>query len=550
MKNQTARHLTLIGILITLVFTPWFNKDSLVIPKQIVLVITAAFLLPRIVTYIKVICRSKLGKIVILIISLIVLQMILVMTISEAPFEQELFGRSGRLLGFLTYFSLLIVLVASITVFEIKNLHLISGSIFLTGILVSTYAIFQSFGIDFFKWELRTNTVITTLGNPNYTSAFAAIIALPAISYVNRKSKKLVYVILVFGMVLFTIYRSESIQGYIALLVSVSTYTLLYAWNKSKKYFISIVAILTPSFVLLIMGTLGHGIFSRFLYKVSVESRGDFWRSAVNGANANPVFGVGLDSFGDFYLKYRDKVAADHSFAEFTDSAHNYILDHAVQGGYPLAFLNLMIIIVVVVVFLQTQKEVQMLNDSYLVIFASWVAMQSTFLISPPSIPILFWNALFSGAIVGVAFRSKYPSQFDSMATKSHSMDFNGLISSIAVVGAVLLMLPLFNVDRQFAQSLKNGDGNLGLIVVEKFPRSVGRYTTVSRLLLESGQNKYALDVARSTLNFNKNTISAWGTIMVNPLATYDERILAKKELLRLDPFNKEVPTYEITPSR
>ena len=355
--------------------------------------------------------------------------------------------------------------------------------------------------------------------------------------------------LLVFVMVLFTIYRSESIQGYIALLVSISTYALVYAWNKSKNYFVLMLGILIPTFILLVMGALGHGIFSRFLYKVSVESRGDFWRSAINGANANPFFGVGLDSFGDFYLKYRDKVAAEHSFAEFTDSAHNYILDYAVQGGYPLAFLNLLIIVIVVVVFLQTQKAVQGLNDSYLVIFASWVAMQSTFLISPPSIPILFWNALFTGAIIGVALRSKYPTQFDLVVTKSHSMDFNGLISSIAITGAVLLMLPLFNTDRQFAQSLKNGDGNLALSVVEKFPRSVGRYTTVSRLFYESRQDKYALDVARSTLKFNKNTIAAWGTIMVNPLAPYAERILAKQELLRLDPFNKEVPTYEITPS-
>jgi hypothetical protein len=82
--------------------------------------------------------------------------------------------------------------------------------------------------------------------------------------------------------------------------------------------------------------------------------------------------------------------------------------------------------------------------------------------------------------------------------------------------------------------------------VVEKFPRSTTRYTTVARLLLESGENKYALDVARSTLNFNKNTVAAWGIIMVNPLAPYEERVTAKQEILRLDPLNKEVPVYEI----
>lgn len=547
MNNKVAKRLILAGILMTLIFTPWFNKDSIVIPKQFILAITAAYFLPRTIEYIKLIIKNKLGKVLVLTITLTIAQMILVMIRSDAPLEQEIFGRSGRLLGFITYFSLLVVLIASIRLFDINNIELINRGMSIVGIIVLTYAIFQSFGIDFFKWELRTNALISTLGNPNYTSAFAAFIALPAISYVSSKKNKLFYTVFILCLVLFTIFRSESIQGYVALLISISIYVLVYSWSKSKKYFTLMIGILTPGFIILLMGTLGHGILSRFLYKVSVESRGDFWRSAFHGANENPLFGVGLDSFGDFYLKYRDQVAADHSFAEFTDSAHNYILDYAVQGGYPLALLNISVTVLVVFAFIQVQKNVKAFNNSFSAIFASWIAIQSTFLISPLCIPILFWNAIFSGAIIGVALRVKNPTQFSLPVVNAKSVDFRDLISSIAIVGIFLLMLPLFNVDKQFAQSLKNGDGNLGIKVVEKFPRSTTRYTTVARLLLESGENKYALDVARSTLNFNKNTLAAWGIIMINPLAPYEERLTAKQELLRLDPWNKEVTLYEIS---
>jgi hypothetical protein len=547
MNHKIARRVILAGILVTLIFTPWFNKDSMVIPKQFILAITAAYLLPRIITDIRLIIKSKIGKVLVLISTLTVVQMILVMIMSDAPLEQEIFGRSGRLLGFITHFSLLLVLIAATRLFEINNLQLINRGVSIVGIIVLTYAIFQSFGIDFFKWETRTNAVVSTLGNPNYISAFAAIIALPALSYLSNKKNKTFYTVFIICIVLFTIFRSESIQGYIALLVAFSTYALVYSWNASKKYFTLLIGILTPGFIIVLIGTLGHGILSEFLYKVSVESRGDFWRSAFHGANENPFFGVGLDSFGDFYLKYRDQVAADHSFAEFTDSAHNYILDYAVQGGYPLALLNILSILLVVFAFMQAQKNVKVFNNSYLAMFASWVAIQSTFLISPPSIPILFWNAIFSGAIIGVALRSKNPTQFNSPVHKIKSLDFSDLLSSITMMAVFLLMFPLFNVDKQFAQSLKNSDGNLGIKVVEKFPRSTARYTTVARLLLESGENKYALDVARSTLNFNKNTPAAWGIIMVNPLAPYEERATAKQELLRLDPLNKEVTLYEIS---
>jgi hypothetical protein len=78
------------------------------------------------------------------------------------------------------------------------------------------------------------------------------------------------------------------------------------------------------------------------------------------------------------------------------------------------------------------------------------------------------------------------------------------------------------------------------------FPRSTTRYTTVGRLLLESGENKYSLDVARETLRFNQNTITAWALILVNPLAGIEERVNAKDQILKLDPLNKEIPNYEI----
>jgi len=141
MNHKLAKRLILVGVLVTLIFTPWFNKDSMVIPKQFILAITGAYFLPRIIIDIKFIINSKLGKLLILTITLIAAQMILVMIMSDAPLEQEIFGRSGRLLGFITYFSLLVILIAAIRLFDINNLQLINRGISIVGIIVLTYDI-------------------------------------------------------------------------------------------------------------------------------------------------------------------------------------------------------------------------------------------------------------------------------------------------------------------------------------------------------------------------------------------------------------------------
>ena len=124
-KDKIARRLAFTGVAITLAITPWINKDSIVIPKQTLLVLITASLLPVVIPELKKIAKSRIGKILLYLEFLTILQMSLVMIMSKAPIEQEIFGRSGRLLGFITYFSLIVVLIASTRLFNFTNIHLI-----------------------------------------------------------------------------------------------------------------------------------------------------------------------------------------------------------------------------------------------------------------------------------------------------------------------------------------------------------------------------------------------------------------------------------------
>jgi hypothetical protein len=68
----------------------------------------------------------------------------------------------------------------------------------------------------------------------------------------------------------------------------------------------------------------------------------------------------------------------------------------------------------------------------------------------------------------------------------------------------------------------------------------------MGRALLDSKLPNQALDVARSAVDFNPNAISAWVLILINPAAPIEEREKARIQILRLDPFNKEIMDYKL----
>ena len=98
-KNTEVNYFSLLcwsAFLITVILTPWANSDSLIIPKLIVLFCVALFFLPLTVTLWRNISKNKVGKILIALSMLIIIQLILIIFTSGAPFEQQFFGRTGR----------------------------------------------------------------------------------------------------------------------------------------------------------------------------------------------------------------------------------------------------------------------------------------------------------------------------------------------------------------------------------------------------------------------------------------------------------------------
>jgi O-antigen ligase len=316
----------------------------------------ALFLIPRLFVGYRIKTQILGFKVLFVLASIFIGQMLLVMIVSEAPFAQEFFGRTGRALGFATYFSLIVILLVTSIYSVVNKANIINLGIVLSCLVSSGYSILQRFGFDIFDWVTYTNGIIGTLGNPNFQSSFAAMALLPALVIFSGSIIRYLALILITGTLIFTLYICQSTQGYLASGLSIGVFTLIYFWYKNKAAFYSFLLLFIFAGLISLAGMLNRGPLSYYLYKYSVQSRGEMWRTALTTANANPIFGVGLDSYGDASLLYRDERTVD-GINEFTDNAHNIFLQSAATGGYVLAIVYFGIVILSLCGFFLIQKK-------------------------------------------------------------------------------------------------------------------------------------------------------------------------------------------------
>ena len=537
MSNRKFLYLNLTSIFVTLALTPWANVDSLIIPKIILLFASASYLLPYVVTEFKFYLSKSKTKVLLTIIILFILQMLIVMIVSPAPLEQQIFGRSGRGLGFITEISLLIIMLAAVKYVSFKQLHYLLFALLFASIGSSAYSISQKNGFDFFQWNTTTNGIIGTLGNPNFQSSLAALTVIPALSYLRHK-KTLVkcFSVLMSLILIYTVYICQSTQGYILITLSGCVFLIIYFRYKNLVVFFSLSAAAGITSITAIAGMLNYGPLSNFLYKTSVTSRGEFWRTALTTTRKHPIFGVGIDSFGDvssMYKSARDAAGVN----EFTDNAHNYFLHYSSTGGLPLLILYTALILLTFLSFFQIQRNLGRFDFRLASIFTFFVGFQAQSIISPGTISLMIWNSLICGSIIGLSVSGIEDIQFKPAQS-------NSLIKGagcLTLIISLLVTYPLYNSDRLQLKSLQTKDALLAVKAAKLYPESSLRYSRIGVELLKSGLLEQALEVGRSAVKFNPNSIQAWALVLANTSAPIEERKQARQEILRLDPFNTEI---------
>ena len=389
-------------------------QDPFNAPKMWILFIIGAWLLGQIKGGLLRDIRSKNlnrnSKTILFVISGFLVANLIALSMTDSKYV-GLFGDYQRRTGFLTY-----VFLATFFWFTALKIRFSEGVRFFhwtlgIGLIFSLYGILQHFGHDFVKWNNQYNSVLGTVGNPNFAAALMGIFSVVIFGFAINKDSSILFRTISFGSVfilLITIYFSDSLQGFLAAAVGFGVLVVTWVLQRNRTLGWSIAGIGFVGGIASILGILQMGPFS-FLFKESVTYRGDYWRAGIRMFKDHLWFGVGLDRYGAYFREYRDVAQVLRRGPNVgSNAAHNVFIQLGATGGI---FVLLAYLVLVGFVFWRgivgLRENVGTKQIVFATFFAAWLTYLAQAIISIDNIGVAIWGWVLGGAVVGLSYNKE-----------------------------------------------------------------------------------------------------------------------------------------------
>jgi len=390
--------------------TLYFNsriQDPFNAPKMWLIFLIASALLGYLVTDFRKLMHNSTLKLLSWFTGFFVFSGIFALVFTDSKYSAFL-GESQRRNGFLSYASLVILVLAAGLYIRIDSIKRLSYVAFFTGALLGTYGLLQNAGQDFVQWNNPYNAIISTVGNPNFAGAIMAMMASIVFAPVLNKQFHIIFRIssaLLVLLLLRTIYLSGAKQGLISLALGVGVYVLIWIYQKNKKLG-HLSAMLGGAIgVLSVLGMLKIGPLTSIMYKGSVSVRGYYWRAGLKMFQENPITGVGLDRYGAYFKEYREPgYPLNYGFDITSTNAHNTPIQLFATGGILFGTSYLVLTVFIFIRGIKALRANSGTNQLLIAgIFSAWLAYEAQSIISIDNIGISVWGWLLGGAIIGLS---------------------------------------------------------------------------------------------------------------------------------------------------
>ena len=548
-------------IVITALVTPWNNLEPVGLPKLAALTVIVSLVGLLLMLFHKSPYRFPKEFLFSTLIALTL--SLLNVFINNQFISERVYGAQGRNFGALILVCLLLISIMSFRLSEKLDPKKLLIAIKLSSFLVAIYFLAQLQGLDRAAWEDPYGGIpSSTLGNPNFVSAFVSIgfvSTLPLLLARQTKWPIRALIFLISAIELYVSVESNSFQGLAIILLGFFYVTMSFLTPvllRRKKGFLaaffSLVTLITSYFLYRFQEVLS-------LDNATIQARIDYWEAGLAMGLDSPIFGKGFDYFGESYFLFRSERAAIRSPGLYTDSAHNYFIDLFAFGGFPLLLSVLFPFLLVFKIKLRTlsqnfgpSKQGHFENFVSRGLFLAWLGFIFQAILSPFSIPLAYLGFLLTGFLYG-DFNGTSESIESSTPTKlpkiSKRLTFPTFFSNKLLLRALLtplfLLLPVLGLqpivtDAKFRDAIEQGNGDTLVEIALSQPKSFSRMHNAVEIYTANSLQDLALKITRVMVKENPGNIRGW-RLLERTSSSEVEKELARSKIQVLDPKNPEL---------
>ena len=502
-------------------------EDPINLPKMFVLVLSAAAILglalPAFLSARKFsspIQQIGLGLIVLFGLGL------LVATMATDVKYTAVFGEYRRNNGFLSYFALVILMAAASLVFNLKSVKRYFTFLGIAGLILSFYGILQGLGIDPVGWKIDYNPFITTLGNPNFTSGFLGLAGIATLYLVLDAKDRKYQVIYVIGLLanLYILWRSGSIQGVFGFAIGAAVIVLVKIWLINRKYGQASLLVAAALGTPVAIAVLNIGPLASRLYQGTLRNRFDYWNAALGMFKDHPIFGVGIDRFGEYYREYA--VQNQVVQGQMTDNAHSIYLQLLATGGLILFIPYILLVLFITLVGFKALVKSKG-DDKFKVgaLLGIWLATIAVNIVTVDNLGVGVWFWITGGVLVAVSANQIQGNDGDQgqkervnkgKSTKLVNSESAFPVTNVASFALVISLLVLLVPALGKSSALYNFKANASSYTTQTYVQ-----TLVAESKSASSDPQYLIQLA--SLAFTQNAVNE-AFVMIDQINKVDSR--------------------------
>jgi O-antigen ligase len=542
------------ALLATVMVMPWAAYDPINAPKLAVISVGGFMALGALLANRAEFMKKQYRLVLIFGVAFIV-DLTIVLVVSGTNFYQEFFGTFGRATGYVAYVALASLLMVAAVTASSFALRRFMWSLLAAGLISIVYGTLQSLKLDPINWVNQYTPVIGFLGNPNFQSSFVGFSGVMAFAVLVSKElaplMRAGYFVYLLAAA-YVIKETASQQGFLVLVGGIGV--VLFIWISKSKFKVLTIPSLVAGFigiVLVTLGSLNSGPLASVLYKASVTYRGDYWRAGWKMSMEHPFFGVGLDSFGDWYRRARTVEATLRRGPDVvSNAAHNVLLDLSSNGGFPLLIIYLFMMVLVVAAAIKVVKRTAGFDPVFAGLVAVWIAYQAQSIISLNQLGLAVWGWIISGLIIGYEINTREVEVVQKQGPKGKSasaMATQKVLPATAVgifvglLAGLALGVPTLNTASKYKTGLESGDAVTVQKIASIWPQDASRSAQIALILNENKLPEQALAVVQDAKGKFPDSYDVWKVLASLPNAPAEDIAAAKAQMKRLDPNNPDL---------